>query len=205
MENDLSEEEVQKGLKAVIKDGLTSQAMITLTGGVFLVAFALRLGASNKVIGLLAGIPPLMQLIQLPSIYLVEKYRKRRTICIYASLLSRVFWLLIAFIPFIVSPEIGLIILIISLLLHTALAAISNTSWNSWMHDLIPHEQLGTFFSKRMSLTTSVGVVLYLIAGCFIDFWKGVFPEYAPTALQNIAQSGWSHRFLCVHHPSHRP
>ena len=178
MENDLSEEEVQKGLKAVIKDGLTSQAMITLTGGVFLVAFALKLGASNKVIGLLAGIPPLMQLIQLPSIYLVEKYRKRRTICIYASLLSRVFWLLIAFIPFIVSPEIGLIILIISLLLHTALAAISNTSWNSWMHDLIPHEQLGTFFSKRMSLTTSVGVVLYLIAGYFIDFWKGVFPEY---------------------------
>lgn len=178
MENDLSEEEVREGLKAVIKDGLTSQAMITLTGGVFLVAFALKLGASNKIIGLLAGIPPLMQLIQLPSIYLVEKYRKRKTICIYASLLSRVFWLLIAFIPFIVSPEMGLIILIVSLLLHTALAAISNTSWNSWMHDLIPHEQLGTFFSKRMSLTTSVGVVLYLLAGYFIDFWKGVFPEY---------------------------
>lgn len=176
MKDNLTEEEIQKGLRAIIKDGLTTQVMTTLTGGVFLVAFALKLGASNKVIGLLAGIPPLMQLIQLPSIYLVEKYRNRRTICIYASLLSRVFWLLIALIPFIFSPQIGLTFLIIALLLHTALAAISNTSWNSWMHDLVPQKQLGTFFSKRMSLTTTLGIALYLAAGYFIDLWKKIFP-----------------------------
>jgi hypothetical protein len=35
----LSEEEIQEGLKTVIKDGLTSQTMVTLTGGVFLAAF----------------------------------------------------------------------------------------------------------------------------------------------------------------------
>jgi len=43
----LTEEEIQSGLRNVIKDGLTSQTMGTLTGGVFLVAFALKLGASN--------------------------------------------------------------------------------------------------------------------------------------------------------------
>jgi len=58
----LTEEEVQPGLKTLLKDGLTSQAMVTLTGGVFLVAFALKLGASNLQIGLLAAIPPLTQL-----------------------------------------------------------------------------------------------------------------------------------------------
>ena len=51
--------------------------MVTLTGGVFLVAFALKLEASNTIIGLLAAIPPLAQLIQIPAIYLVEKYRVR--------------------------------------------------------------------------------------------------------------------------------
>jgi len=56
-------------------DGLTTQAIATLTGGVFLVAFALKLGASNLVIGILAAIPPLGQLIQIPAIYIVEKYR----------------------------------------------------------------------------------------------------------------------------------
>jgi len=51
----LTEEEVQSGLRAVIKDGMASTAMATLTGGPFLVAFALKLGASNLVIGLLAA------------------------------------------------------------------------------------------------------------------------------------------------------
>jgi len=34
----LTEAEVQSGLRAVIRDGLASQAMVTLAGGVFLVA-----------------------------------------------------------------------------------------------------------------------------------------------------------------------
>jgi hypothetical protein len=60
----LAEEEIQSGLRSVIKDGLASQTMVTLTGGAFLVAFALKLGASNLVIGLLAAIPPLTQLMK---------------------------------------------------------------------------------------------------------------------------------------------
>lgn len=88
----LTEEEVQSGLRAVIKDGLASQAMVTFTGGAFLVAFALKLGASNLMIGLLAAIPPLMELVQIPSIYLVEKVRNRRVISVYASASSRTMW-----------------------------------------------------------------------------------------------------------------
>jgi len=91
----LTEEEIQSGLRAVIKDGLATQTMVTLTGGVFLVAFALKLGASNLMIGLLAAIPPLAQLIQIPSIYLVEKYRIRRAITVYATASGRIFWLVI--------------------------------------------------------------------------------------------------------------
>ncbi len=55
----LTEEEVQTGLRAVIHEGLASQAMGTLTGGVFLIAFALKLGASNLMVGLLAAVMPL--------------------------------------------------------------------------------------------------------------------------------------------------
>jgi len=62
----LSQEEIRSGLGIVIKDGLTSQAMVTLTMGVFLVSFALQLGASNAMVGLLAAIPFLAQLVQIP-------------------------------------------------------------------------------------------------------------------------------------------
>jgi hypothetical protein len=80
----LTEEEIELGLRNVIRDGLAAQTMVTLTGGTFLVAFALMLGASVLVIGLVAATPPLAQLIQIHSIYLVEKYRMRRAICVYA-------------------------------------------------------------------------------------------------------------------------
>ena len=107
----LTEGEVEEGLRSVIKDGLASQATGVLTGGIFLVAFALLLGASNLVIGILAAIPPLTQLVQIPGIYIVERFRNRRAISVYASILSRSFWILVALIPFVFSPKIGVAIL----------------------------------------------------------------------------------------------
>ncbi|PIS26917.1 MAG: MFS transporter [bacterium (Candidatus Stahlbacteria) CG08_land_8_20_14_0_20_40_26] len=174
----LTEEEIQSGLGSIIREGLATQMMVTLTGGVFLVAFALKLGASNLVIGLLAAIPPLAQLIQIPSIYLVEKYRVRRTITVYAAALSRIFWLPIAVIPLLFSIQAGLTFLIIALALNAAFAGVGGCSWNSWMRDLIPQDRLGAFFSKRMSLSAGLGILLSLAAGFYIDYWRKLFPDY---------------------------
>ncbi len=174
----LTEEEVEKGLKGVIKDGLASQALTTLTGGIFLVAFALELGASNVVIGLLAAIPPLAQLIQIPSIYLIEKYRNRCEISVFASALSRIFWLPIALIPFIFPSKEGLIFLVVAVFLHLVLGSVGGCSWNSWMCDLVPVQKLGIFFSKRMFYATVVSIVLSIAAGIYIDYWKKLFPGY---------------------------
>jgi MFS family permease len=174
----LTEQEVQSGLRAVIKDGLASQAMVTFTGGAFLVAYALKLGASNVTIGLLAAIPPLTQLIQIPSIFLVENLRKRRAISMFGSASSRIFWLLIALSPLILPLEAGLKFLIIAILLNGAFGAVSNISWNSWMRDLIPQDRLGSFYSKRMSLAIGLSIPLGIGAGLYIDYWKKLFPNY---------------------------
>ena len=173
----LTEEEVQQGLKNVIRDGLTTQMMVTLTGGTFLVAFTLKLGASNAVIGLLAAIPPLAMIIQIPSIYLVEKYRIRRAISAYASLISRLPWFFIALIPLFFSIDIALPLFLVAFLLHSSFAAIGGCSWNSWMRDLVPQNKLGVFFSKRMALATALGIVLSLAAGYYIDFSRELFPD----------------------------
>jgi MFS family permease len=173
----LTEGEIQSGLRAVIKDGMASTAMATLTGGAFLVAFALKLGASNLVIGLLAAIPPLAQMIQIPSIYLVEKVRNRRAISMAASAGSRVFWLLIALIPFLFSKEVGLNFLLAAILFNAAFTAVSNCSWNSWMRDFVPQDRLGSFFSRRMSLSVGLGIILSLAAAFYIDYWKRQFPH----------------------------
>ena len=58
--------------------------MGTLTTGVFLVGFAVALGASNFAIGVLAAVPFCVQLLQMPAVVLVERWRARRAICVWA-------------------------------------------------------------------------------------------------------------------------
>lgn len=171
----LTQNELKSGLRSVVYDGLASQTMITLTGGVFLVDFALHLGASNTIIGLLAAIPPIMQLLQLPSIYLVEKVQNRRKIAVYSAASSRFFLLLIALIPFFFRSRLALAILTATLVLHTALNAVLVCSWNSWMRDLVPQDILGSFFSKRIAFSLVPAIILSLAAGYFIDHGNQIF------------------------------
>jgi MFS family permease len=168
----LSETQIQSALKNIINDGVASQAMGILTGGAFLVAFAIKLGASNLVIGLLAAIGPLAQLLQLPSIFIVEKIRNRRLITVIFAALSRFCWLIIALSPFIFPAKIAIAVLLILLTAVSAFGAVSGCSWNSWMRDLIPENVMGTFFSKRMRISTAVGIVLSVLAALYLDLWK---------------------------------
>jgi MFS family permease len=174
----LTDKQVQEGLGCVLSDGIASQAMGILTGGAFLVAFALKLGASNFVIGLLAAIGPLSQLLQLPSILLVERIRNRRAITVVAAGLGRLSWLLVALAAFFLPQKAALTVLLFSLIAASALGAVSGCSWNSWMRDLIPQDILGSFFSKRMRVAAAVGIALSLLAAVYLDLWKKWLSDY---------------------------
>lgn len=171
----LTEQDVQAGLRGVLRDGLTTQAMLTLTGGAFLVDYALQFEASNALIGLLAAIPFLAQLVQVPSIYLIEKYRVRRAICVFGSALARLFLLAVCTIPFFLAGATALAALTACILGYAVFGAISGCSWNSWMRDLIPQNRLGAFFAKRMALMAGFGIVLNLSAGFYIDWFADYF------------------------------
>lgn len=172
----LTETEIQGALSTVLKDGVASQAMGILTGGAFLTAFAIHMGASNAVIGMLAAIGPLSQLLQLPAIWIVEKFRNRRLTTVLAATLSRLCWILIALSPFIFAKQVGIPLLLILLVFVSALGAVGGCSWNSWMRDLIPSSVMGGFFSRRMQIGTGVGILLSIAAGAFLDIWKKSFP-----------------------------
>jgi len=173
----LTEHEIEYGMKAVIRDGMASTAMTTFTGGVFLTAFALNLGASNYIIGLLAAIPPITQLIQIPSIYLVEKLGNRKAIVVTTSLISRMFWLLVAAIPFLFSGFSAINCLIAGLALYSVFGAVSGCAWNPWLRDLLPQARLGDFFSRRMKVSAILGIIFSLAAAGYIDYMKNSFPQ----------------------------
>ena len=170
-DSELSSEETDRALSKMIKQGVAVQVRTTLTESVFLVGFALLLNAPNTVIGILAAIPAVTQLLQIPSIILVEKIRNRRRLNFITQLGNRLGVLFMALIPFIATGQIGLILLIGAMAIQSTFTAIGAPSWNSWLTDLVPPERLGHFFSKRMALMGLMSIIVSLLGGYFISRW----------------------------------
>ncbi len=158
-------------LRLILWDSLASEAMGTLTSGVFLAGLAVALDASNFMIGVLAAIPFFVQLLQLPAVLLVEKFGHRRFISVAASGTGRGFLLAVAAVP-LLPPHMAILAIAGCLAIHQGFGAISGCAWNSWMRDLVPENRFGSFFGLRNFATTSLSLMLSVGAGWFVDYWK---------------------------------
>ncbi|TFG07215.1 MFS transporter, partial [Candidatus Thorarchaeota archaeon] len=170
--SELTPEETEKALSKMVGQGAAVQIRTTLTESVFLVAFAILLGAPNSVIGILAAIPSVTQFLQMPAVILVQKYRNRRRLNFWTQLGNRLGVLVLALIPFISTSEIGLALLLGSIVIQSVFTALGAPSWNSWLRDLVPQNRLGSFFAKRMAIMGIVGILSSLLAGYFIGVWS---------------------------------
>ncbi|MBG6233900.1 MFS family permease [Pedobacter sp. CAN_A7] len=173
----LTEDEVQKGLKVVIWDGLSSEVMTTFTGGAFLVSMALLLGANNLEIGILAALPMFTNIFQLLSIYLVGKYNNRRAVTVYCAFLARIPLIIIGILV-LTTAQSSIAILIFFLFFYYLFGSIAGPSWNSWMKDMIPESKLGNYFSKRGRYNQTLNVVLSILLALLMDFINNFYKEY---------------------------
>ncbi|MFC1920123.1 MFS transporter [Chloroflexota bacterium] len=170
----LTEQELNAGLRWMTWEGTVSMGFFSITTSGILVAFALALGADNIHIGVLAAIPFIMQIIQIPAVWLVEHTRRRKLIALLSWLPAQLCWFAIALIPFFLPvPSTAAISILLGILAFRGiLVAISNSAFNSWMRDLVPQAILGRFFSKRMAYATLSAVIFSLGAAFFIDYWQ---------------------------------
>src|SRR3989338_5254001 len=88
-QDSISPDELESGLKWLQRNAVLGKIMNTLTVGAFLTAFALEIGASNAVIGVLAAVPQLGNVGQLLGVYLIERLRVRRAVCIGFGMMVR--------------------------------------------------------------------------------------------------------------------
>jgi MFS family permease len=160
---------LEAGKHVLVLDLAWANVTGAFSGGVILVAFALGLGATPLHVGLLAAIPFVAQAAQLPATLLIERVRMRRRIGVVVITTARAFILLLALLPFVGDPGVALSVLIASQVLLAGLNAIGGCAVNSWLHQLIPREQFGTFFARRLFWGTSVACVATLAAGALID------------------------------------
>lgn len=174
----ISEHDITRGLRWLTLEGTVSLGFSSITTSGFLAAFALAIGANNLQIGILAAIPFIMQFVQIPSIWIVEKIRRRKAITILSWFPAQLLWFPIALIPvFLVAPSAAAISLLLWLMAARGLlSAVCNAAWNGWLRDLVPQTILGQFFSKRLAFATVTAVIFGLAAAAFIDYWRGHAP-----------------------------
>jgi MFS family permease len=166
-------DDLARGKRALVKDAAWASLVGALYGGVILVGFALELGATPFIIGLLAAIPFFAQFAQLPAIALVERLRERRKIAVIAVSLSRVMILGLAAIAFIGDTAAQLAALIMAQLAITMCGSIGGLAVNSWIHQLLANEPLGELFSRRLFWSTVLASLGATVAGQLVQHWPG--------------------------------
>jgi MFS family permease len=186
----LSDKEIASGQNLVMKDGLAVETMVVLTGGTFLTALAVKLGASNFQIGLLAALPTFTNLFQLLALWLVQRYNNRRVLTVVCTALARFPLVIIGLMPFLFSAGTTIQTLIFLLFFHYLFGSLAGATWNSWMKDLLPDSKLGSFFANRTRLTQILNVILSLAISLLIDYTKVHYPAYETIAYTALFLAG---------------
>ena len=186
----ISPAELESGLKWLQRNAVLGKIMNTLTVGAFLTAFALEIGASNAVIGVLAAVPQLGNVGQLLGVYLIERLRVRRAVCIGFGMLVRPMLLVIAASVLIPDPTVALTVLVCALAVRYLLGSVMLCSWNSWLRDLVPDDQRAGFLARNLRATTFFGMLISIAAAAFIDGWRTwhvADPKYAYSLIFLVA------------------
>ena len=165
----VDDEALRRGLRAFQADGVCSQVRDSLLSGPLLVGYALLLGASNFGVGALSALGPATQVLQLPTVALIERWRARKAICWWAAFVARVTWLGVLVVPWAVPPGARPGALFALLLTASALGTVSGAAWNPWIRDFLPEDLRNCAFARRMAIATTIGAVLSLLAGLAVE------------------------------------
>lgn len=131
--------------------------------------FAVRLGASNQLIGLMSSVPALLVVIlTIPFARLIETRRKRLPWIGWSIFLHRLCYLLIALMPFVLTlyraeALIGL------LLLSNAVLGPFNAGWDTLLADTVPEHRRANIFARRNMIACSGVILAVPLMGRMLD------------------------------------
>lgn len=165
----LSRLEVLRGLRMSTWDAVYATVWTVLTTGAFQIGFARYLGASDFVLGLLAGLPAAVGLLQIPASLYSDRLESRKRFVAFNAVAGRLVWLLILAMPFFVPQALRVWVFVALLTISSALLTIIGPAWTSWMSDLVPADFRGRYFGQRSMLAGIVTVLIPLPAGAFLD------------------------------------
>lgn len=178
-----------RGMRRWLTSSMLAAVFYAITAGAYATGYALHLGASTAMIGLLGAAPSIGLALQFFAPLWTERLKRRKPFCLGTFGVAWSFWLLIALIPWFV-PVSGRAWAMIGLVLLSGmtLAMVSPLSM-SWVSDLVPLSVRGRFFGRQSSQMGLVGLAASLAAGWYMDLpqFQGPLKQAGFTSLFLVA------------------
>ena len=168
--------QVERAVKLSYAQAMLGSIYGASVGGMFLIGYALQLGATNVQIGLMSTIPMLFVWVQLLTSSLVERGVSRRLLTVIGALGNVLGWVFVILIPYVARDApapVKVMALIVIITVLTVFAYVSGNARGSWVGDLIPASFRGTFFGRLTMYAGIVGTIFALIEGRFLDSLEG--------------------------------
>lgn len=171
IENGL-EEDIKRSLNYLIIAVTFGMVCFSITGGPALTGLARELGAGDFVYGVLMAMPVVGGVMQLYASYIIDKTGKRKKIFMTVGITSRLLWVPVGLVPYIVPMEAGDLRIWSVILLVTLVSmggAFINVGFFSWADDLIPLNIRGRYFSTRSRISTIASLLAGLASAWLLD------------------------------------
>lgn len=162
-----------RSLRIANADGAFATAFTTLTSGVFLVGYMKMLGASDEWIGLLAALPNLSGILQIPGGVLGRRFESYKGFVAPAGFLWRALYVPLIVLPLLpIQPTVALTLLAVLVALAWAGNNFVAPVYNEWLGELVPTTSRGFYFSRRNALMNGVAALIGIVGGVLLDAFR---------------------------------
>lgn len=170
-ERDLPGVVLARAIRRNIVAGALGSIYGMLVMGFFRAGYAKALGLSNVEFGFMAAIPMLVFPARLFSSFVVEHVGRRKNFFSVTAIASRLVWIGIICLPFVIVDvsKFRSALFLMLLLTSSAVGALSEPAWFSWIGDLIPEHMRVRFWSKRSMYITISGIAPIILLALLYD------------------------------------
>jgi hypothetical protein len=132
-------------------------------------AWALELGASPLLLGILWGLPYFGQIFQIPALWVTAHVGRKRA-AVIAHCVARQVTLPIAALPFVdasIDTKRGIVVGLFAL--SSLLSVIGHNAWLAWIGELVPARIRGAYFGRRTAMCAVVAMLASIAIAHALD------------------------------------
>ncbi len=162
-----------RNLHLTVMHGLFNSASLNMAGP-FAAIFAMKIGATKMHVAFLTSAPAIVSLLaMIPGALTIDRSDRKKELTWRYMLGHRLFYLLLACVPFFHGPAQPTAFVILLALMNLP-GAISNVAWQAFISRVVPPERRAETFAARNRVMSLVGTVITVAVGVFLD--HTVFP-----------------------------